>query len=65
MGGRVVALRLRARLDWFEETQMPRSKSSRLTAKLKAKKQKERLRKAGRLSKRRAGGRLKKVARKA
>ncbi len=47
------------------EAVVARSKSARLTAKLKAKKAKERLRKAGRLTKKRAGGRLTKVARKA
>ena len=40
------------------------SKSARYTAKLKAKKAKERLRKAGRLVKRKAGGRLVKRLRK-
>jgi len=44
---------------------MPRSKTNRLKAKLKAKKQKERLRKGGRLVKRKAGGRQNKVLRKA
>jgi hypothetical protein len=44
---------------------MRRNKSSRLTAKLKAKKTKERLRKGGRLVKRRAGGRQNKRLRKA
>lgn len=39
------------------------SKTARLTAKLKHKKAKERLRKAGRLKKRRKGGRLVKVVR--
>lgn len=38
-------------------------RSARLTAKLKAKKTKERLRKNKQLKKRRAGGRLKKVLR--
>ena len=37
-----------------------RNKSSRSHAKLKAKKEKERMRKTGRLAKRRAGGRLSK-----
>jgi len=40
-----------------------RNKTARLRAMLKNKKQKERLRKAGRLSKRRKGGRLVKVSR--
>ena len=42
-----------------------RNRSSRYTAKLKHKKAKERLRKAKRLTKRRHGGRLVKVSRKA
>lgn len=41
------------------------SRSSRYTAKLKAKKTKERMRKTRRLVKRRSGGRLVKVKRKA
>jgi hypothetical protein len=41
------------------------SKSARHRAKLKAKSRKERLRKAGLLKKRKAGGRLKRVKRKA
>jgi hypothetical protein len=41
-----------------------RSKTNRLKAKLKAKKAKERLRKSGRLVKRKAGGRQSKVLRK-
>lgn len=41
------------------------NKSARLKAQLKRKKAKERLRKAGRLKKRRLGGRLVKVVRKA
>jgi hypothetical protein len=40
------------------------SKSSRHRAKLKAKSRKERLRKAGLLKKRKAGGRMKRIARK-
>ncbi len=42
-----------------------RNKTARLKAMLKRKKGKERLRKAGRLKKRRNGGRLVKVVRKA
>lgn len=42
-----------------------RNKTARLKAMLKRKKNKERLRKAGRLTKRRTGGRLVKVVRKA
>jgi len=41
-----------------------RNKTARLKAALKAKHRKERLRKAGRLTKRRSGGRLVKKARK-
>lgn len=44
---------------------MRRNKTSRLKAKLKAKKNKERMRKSGRLVKRRAGGRQNKRLRKA
>ncbi len=39
------------------------NKSARLTAKLKAKKRKERLRKKGQLKVRRPGGRMKRVSR--
>ena len=46
----------------FKEYGMPRNKTNRLKAMLKAKKTKERARKSGRLTKRRNGGRLVKVS---